>query len=110
MAKPKAVVVGSGFGGLSIAIRLQTAGFQVSIFEKRDLPGGRAYVYKDQGFTFDAGPTVITAPDCIRELYQLSGKSMEDYVQLLPVMPFYRLHWEGGYFFDYSNDDKSLFA
>jgi len=58
------------------------------IFEKRDLAGGRAYVYHDDGFTFDAGPTVVTAPDCLRELFALAGKCMEDYVELLPVNPF----------------------
>jgi phytoene desaturase len=106
MSKPQAVVIGSGFGGLSAAIRLQAAGIQVTVFEKRDQPGGRAYVYRDQGFTFDAGPTVITAPECLSELFDLAGKSMEQYVQLLPVFPFYRLYWEDGYQFDYSNHDQ----
>jgi phytoene desaturase len=101
---PRVAVIGSGFGGLSAAIRLQSAGFQVTIFEKRDLPGGRAYVYRDQGFTFDAGPTVITAPDALEELFTLSDRKMSDYVTLMPVMPFYRLFWEDGYKFDYSND------
>ncbi|NIO41147.1 MAG: NAD(P)-binding protein, partial [Burkholderiales bacterium] len=59
MDKLRAAVIGSGFGGLAAAIRLQAAGLQTVIFEKRDLPGGRAYVYRDNGFTFDAGPTVI---------------------------------------------------
>ncbi len=68
-ARRKAAVVGSGFGGLAAAIRLQAMGFQTTIFEARDKPGGRAYVYEDQGFTFDAGPTVITAPHCIDELF-----------------------------------------
>jgi phytoene desaturase len=103
MSKINVVVIGSGFGGLSSAIRLQAAGFQVKIFEKRDLPGGRAYVYRDQGFTFDAGPTIITAPECIKELFQLTGRKMENYLELLPVSPFYRLYWEDGYQFDYSN-------
>ncbi len=103
-------VIGSGFGGLATAIRLQAAGFSVRIFEKRDLPGGRAYVFRDQGFTFDAGPTVITAPDCLEELFGLTGKKMSDYVQLQSVMPFYRLHFPDGSHFDYSNDDQSLFA
>lgn len=106
----RVAVIGSGFGGIAAAIRLQAAGCEVRIFEKRDKPGGRAYVYKEQGFTFDAGPTVITAPDCLEELFALTGKSMKDYVQLLPVMPFYRLFFEDGYVFDYSNDDKSLFS
>lgn len=96
-----AAVIGSGFGGLSAAIRLQSAGIQTTIFEKRDQPGGRAYVYRDHGFTFDAGPTVITAPHCLEELFSLSGRKMQDYVELLPVEPFYRLCWEDGYSFDY---------
>ena len=104
----QAVVIGSGFGGLAIAIRLQAMGFKTRLVEKRDKPGGRAYVYEDQGFTFDAGPTVITAPECLTELFALAGKNMEDYVELLPVMPFYRLLWEDGKVLDYSNDEASL--
>jgi phytoene desaturase len=106
LSNPKAAVIGSGFGGLALAIRLQSAGFDTTIFEQRDKPGGRAYVYEDQGFTFDAGPTVITDPDCLRELFALTGRSLEDYVELMPVMPFYRLCWEDGYTFDYSNDPE----
>ena len=104
MTDHTAAIIGSGFGGLALAIRLQSAGFQTTIFEARDKPGGRAYVYEDQGFTFDAGPTVITDPDCLRELFALTGRRLEDYVELLPIRPFYRLCWEDGYVFDYSND------
>ena len=104
MSTPTAAVIGSGFGGLALAIRLQSAGFQTTVFEQRDKPGGRAYVYEDQGFTFDAGPTVITDPDCLRELFALTGRKLEDYVELIDVSPFYRLCWEDGYTFDYSND------
>lgn len=99
----KAVVIGSGLGGLASAIRLQSAGYQTTILEKRDKPGGRAYVYHDNGFTFDAGPTVITAPHCLEELFELSGRKLSDYVELLPVEPFYRLMWEDGYKFDYGS-------
>ena len=106
MSNPTAAVIGSGFGGLALAARLQSAGFQTTIFEGRDKPGGRAYVFEDQGFTFDAGPTVITDPDCLRELFAVSGRSLEDYVELLDVRPFYRLCWEDGYVFDYSNDPQ----
>src|SRR6476620_5413659 len=108
--KMRAAVIGSGFGGLALAIRLQASGFPTVLFEKRDQAGGRAYVYHDQGFTFDAGPTVITAPDCLRELFTLSGRSLDDYVELLSVKPFYRLFWQDGYRFDYSDDAELLEA
>jgi phytoene desaturase len=104
----RAVVIGAGFGGLALAIRLQARGIQTTLLEKRDKPGGRAYVYEDQGFTFDAGPTVITDPSCIEELFALAGKRMEHYVEMLPVSPFYRLCWEDGSHFDYANDQEAL--
>ncbi len=102
--KLRAAVIGSGFGGLAAAIRLQSSGFDTTLFEKRDQPGGRAYVFRDNGFTFDAGPTVITAPHCLEELFELSGRKLSDYVELLPVQPFYRLCWDDGYRFDYDGD------
>ncbi|WP_318376079.1 phytoene desaturase [Enterobacter sp.] len=104
----KTVVIGAGFGGLALAIRLQAAGIPTLLLEQRDKPGGRAYVYQDQGFTFDAGPTVITDPTAIEELFTLAGKRMADYVDLLPVTPFYRLCWETGQVFDYDNDQARL--
>lgn len=104
----RAAVIGSGFGGLAAAIRLQAMGVQVTVFEKRDKPGGRAYVWKDAGFTFDAGPTVITAPETLRDLFTVSGKRMQDYVDLVLVDPFYRLVWPDGDVFDYTNDDVRL--
>jgi phytoene desaturase len=111
MAETKrAAVIGSGFGGLAAAIRLQCAGFETVIYEARDKPGGRAYVYEDQGFTFDGGPTVITAPHCIEELFELAGRQMSDYVELLPVSPFYRLCWEDGDSFDYVGDSAQMAA
>jgi phytoene desaturase len=110
MGKKTVAVIGSGFGGLAAAIRLQAGGMQTTIFEKRDQPGGRAYVYRDHGFTFDAGPTVITAPHCIEELFSLAGKKMEDYLKLLPVEPFYRLQWEDGFRFDYGSDLEETLA
>jgi len=107
----RAAVIGSGFGGIAMAIRLQTQGISTTLYEKRDKPGGRAYVFEDKGFTFDAGPTVITAPHVLRELFEEAGKKLEDYVELLPVTPFYRLSWasaEGVRHFDYSNDEAEL--
>lgn len=103
--RPRVAVVGSGLGGLAAAIRLQAAGVDCVVFEARDKPGGRAYVYEEQGFTFDAGPTVITAPHAIDELFEVAGRRREDYVELLPVTPFYRLLWEDGAAFDYAGGD-----
>ena len=105
----KIAVIGSGFGGLACAIRLQAAGHSVTVFEGLDQPGGRAYVYREGGYTFDAGPTVITAPETLHELFALGGKRLEDYVDLIPVTPFYRLFWEDGTKFDYTGDlDQTL--
>ena len=86
-----AAVIGSGFGGVALAIRLQSAGIDTTIVEARDKPGGRAYFWERDGHVFDAGPTVITDPACLRELWSLSGDDMAQDVELLPVSPFYRL-------------------
>lgn len=108
--RPTAAVIGSGFGGLASAIRLQAGGAQVTLFEGRDKPGGRAYVYEDQGFIFDGGPTVITAPQCLEELFEVAGRKMSDYVTLLPVHPFYRLQWDDGDTLDYTGDLDAMLA
>ena len=96
------------FGGLALAIRLQSAGIQTTIVEARDKPGGRGYYWEKDGFVFDAGPTVITDPDCLQQLWALSGHDMAKDVTLMPVTPFYRLNWPDGTNFDYSNDEPSL--
>lgn len=106
----RAAVIGSGFGGLSLAIRLQAAGIRTTVFEQRDKPGGRAYVYEQDGFTFDGGPTVITDPTCLEEVFAAAGRKLSDYVELMPVSPFYRLLWPDGRQFDYVNDQASLDA
>ncbi|MCH7627293.1 MAG: phytoene desaturase [Proteobacteria bacterium] len=106
----KACVIGAGFGGLALAIRLQSAGIETTVIEARDKPGGRAYFWERDGFTFDAGPTVITDPPCLQELWALKGHRMEDDVELMPVSPFYRLNWADGTNFDYSNDESALRA
>lgn len=105
----RAVVIGSGFGGLALAVRLQSAGIETTLVEGRDKPGGRAYVFEDEGFVFDAGPTVVTDPESLAELFRLTGRDIADYVDLMPVTPFYRLIWEDGYTFDYANDEEALF-
>ncbi|MHA6316460.1 phytoene desaturase [Altererythrobacter sp. CAU 1778] len=109
-AGKRACVVGAGFGGLALAIRLQSAGVATTVVEGRDKPGGRAYFWEREGFTFDAGPTVITDPDCLEELWNISGHDMAEDVELMKVHPFYRLNWPDGTNFDYSNDDAQLAA
>ena len=106
----KAIIIGAGFGGLALGIRLQSAGVETTIVEARDKAGGRAYVWEKDGFTFDAGPTVITDPPCLKELWALTGRDMADDVTLEPVLPFYRLNWVDGTSFDYTNDDSVLMA
>ncbi|WP_309661689.1 phytoene desaturase [Sphingomonas sp.] len=105
-----AIVIGSGFGGLALAIRLQSAGVPTTIVEARDKPGGRAYFWERDGHIFDSGPTVITDPDCLKRLWTLSGQDMASDVELVPVMPFYALDWPDGTRFDCSNHDERLFA
>jgi len=101
-------VIGSGFGGMASALRLLARGHDVTILEKLDRPGGRAYVFEQDGFRFDAGPTVITAPWLIHELFELFGNRSEDYVQLVPVSPFYRICFSDTSFFEYNADTSFL--
>jgi phytoene desaturase len=97
----KIIVIGSGFGGLAAAIRLAAKGHHVQLFEKRDKIGGRAYQYEVNGFKFDGGPTVITAPYIFDELFASAGRKREDYFQLVPLDPFYRIFDHQGKHFDY---------
>src|SRR5690606_21266570 len=104
----RAASIGAGFGRRCRAIRLQSAGMDTPILAARDLPGGRDYVWHREGYTFDAGPTVIPEPACLQELWALSGADMAADVELVPVTPFYRLNWPDGTNFDYTNDDPAL--
>jgi phytoene desaturase len=103
-----AIVIGSGFGGLALAIRLQAAGIPTVILEARDKPGGRAYVWEQDGFKFDAGPTVLTAPQVVDDLFIAGGKKREDYIKFEELSPFYRLIWQDGTTFDYVGDEAEL--
>ena len=109
-ARPHAIVIGSGFSGLAAAVRLGARGYRVTVLEKLDAPGGRAYVHRQDGFTFDAGPTVITAPFMFEELWALCGKRMADDVDLRPVAPFYRIRFDDGANFDYSGEAEAMRA
>ena len=110
VVRPHAVVIGSGFGGLAAAVRLGARGYRVTVLEKLDAPGGRAYVHRQDGFTFDAGPTVITAPFLFEELWALCGRRMSDDVDLRPVAPYYRIRFDDGECFDYSGDAEAMRA
>jgi len=104
-----AIVIGAGFGGLAAAARLRARGHQVTILEAGGQAGGRARAFESEGFHFDAGPTVITAPYLFDELFELFGKDRRDYFELVPVDPFYRVVFPDGRSFDYVGDDERLF-
>ena len=105
-----AIVIGSGFGGLAAAVRLGARGYRVTVLERMDAPGGRAYVYRQDGFTFDAGPTIVTAPFLFEELWQLCGRKLADDVTLKPIHPFYRIVFDDGSTFDCSDDAEAMRA
>jgi phytoene desaturase len=134
MKQKTAIIIGSGMGGLSLGLRLQSLGFQTTILEKLHAPGGRALVHKAQGYTFDMGPTVITVPHFIEELFSLEpgtsnlslpdfpksvletprplegisgGPNTSRYVQIVPILPFYRIYFDDGTFFDYDGDPEN---
>lgn len=109
-ARPHAVVIGSGFGGLAAAVRLGARGWRVSVLEKLPTPGGKARVHHVDGYTFDAGPTVITAPHLFEELWALAGKRFGDEIDLRPVSPFYRIRFDDGSSFDYTGDAAAMRA
>ena len=106
--RPPALVIGSGFGGLASAIRLQARGYQVTLLEALEQPGGRASVFRDKGFTYDAGPTILTAPFLLDELFALNQKKTSDYIRIVPCKPFYRIVWHDGYSFEYTGNQAEM--
>jgi phytoene desaturase len=106
--KPPALVIGSGFGGLASAVRLQARGYDVTLLEALEQPGGRASVFRDKGFTYDAGPTILTAPFLLDELFALSGKKTSDYLRIVPCQPFYRIAWHDGVSFEYTGHQAEM--
>lgn len=107
---PHAVVIGSGFGGLAAAVRLGAHGYRVTVLERLPAPGGRASVFRQDGYTFDAGPTIVTAPFLLEELWGLCGRHMADDVELVPLDPFYRIRFDDGEVFTYSGDPGAMRA
>jgi phytoene desaturase len=103
-------VIGSGFGGLAAAIRLQAQGHAVTLLEQRDKPGGRAYVYQQDGFTFDGGPTILTAPWLIEDVFAAAGRNLADYASLVELDPYYNIRFEDGSVFRYAAGRESILS
>ncbi|MEO1309386.1 MAG: phytoene desaturase family protein [Pseudomonadota bacterium] len=108
--RPHAVVIGSGVGGLAAAARLSAKGYRVTVLEKLDAPGGRAYVRRQDGFTFDMGPTIITAPHVFEDLWRAAGGDFHADIDLRPCDPFYKIRFDDGSVFTYSADRDRMRA
>lgn len=106
--KKKVIIIGSGFGGIAAAIRLQAQGVQVTILEKNAKVGGHAYQLIKDGYTFDMGPSIITAPDLIQRVFQCAGVRLEDYLDLVKLDPFYRIYFHDGSSLDYTDDTERM--
>lgn len=106
----RAVVIGSGFGGLTAAVRLQASGISTTLIEQRQQIGGRAGQICDSGYTFDTGPSLITAPFLLKNIFESAGRRLEDYVTLVPLDPFYRVWFHDGTFIDYRSDLEKMKA
>ena len=104
----KVIIIGSGFGGIAAALRLKAKKYQVTLIEKHQDLGGRARVFKKNGFTFDGGPTVITAPYLINELFELFNKNSKDYIKIVPLKTWYRFIFDDGLSFDYSGNENEM--
>ena len=106
----RVVVIGAGFGGMAAALRARALGYDVTLVERLDQLGGRGRVLEQDGFRFDAGPTVITAPFLIEELFALFGERLSDHLDLRAVSPFYRISFPDGRHFDYDGDPVAMRA
>ena len=102
------IVIGSGFGGLAAALRIKAKGHKVTLVEKHQDLGGRARVFKRNGFTYDGGPTVITAPYLINELFELFQKDPKNYIELSPLNTWYQFVFEDNSKFNYSGNETEM--
>jgi phytoene desaturase len=107
---PSALVIGAGFGGIAAALRLRAKGYAVTLIDRAPMLGGRAQVFEGDGFRHDAGPTVITAPFLFDELFDLFGKKRADYVDFVPLSPWYRFRFQDGTHFDYGGTVEDTLA
>ena len=104
----KAIIIGSGFGGLALAVRLQARGFDVTVLEKNKRIGGHAYPLKKDGYTFDMGPSLITAPEIIQRIFNCAGRDMNDYLDTVKLNPFYRIYFHDRTYIDYTDDSENM--
>ncbi len=102
------VCIGAGFGGLALGIRLQARGYSVTLIDKQSTPGGHAAQLKKGGYTFDMGPSLITAPSLLEELFALAGEKLENYLSLIALEPFYRVYFYDGTFIDYTGHSEQM--
>ena len=102
------IVIGSGFGGIAAALRLKAKGHKVTLVEKHSDLGGRARVFKRNGFIYDGGPTVITAPHLINELFELFEKDPKDYIKLSPLKIWHQFIFEDNFKFNYSGNETEM--
>ena len=108
MQNKKIIVIGSGFGGIAAALRMRAKGYEVDLHEKLDQIGGRARQFSRNGFVYDAGPTVITAPYLFRELFEIFNEDIDDFIKFIPLDPWYRFRFNDGTFFNYGPDQDQL--
>jgi diapolycopene oxygenase len=107
---PRVVVVGAGLGGLAAAVHLRLAGFDVAVLERSAAPGGKVRQHRESGFTFDMGPTILTMPAVLDELFAAAGRDRRDAIELLPLDPFYRAHFPDGTVFEMSSSLTDVLA
>ena len=108
MQNKKIIVIGSGFGGIAAALRMRAKGYEVDLHEKLDQIGGRARQFNRNGFVYDAGPTVITAPYLFRELFEIFNEDIDNFIKFIPLDPWYRFRFHDGTFFNYGPDQDQL--
>ncbi len=109
-SEKQVVVIGSGFGGLAAALRARAKGYSVLVLDRCQEPGGRAQVFECEGFRHDAGPTVITAPMLLEELFTLHGRELKDYLTLVDLTPWYRFRFPDDTYFDYGGSVEDTLA
>ncbi|MFQ6754647.1 phytoene desaturase [Cereibacter sphaeroides] len=106
----RALVIGSGLGGLAAAMRLGAKGWRVTVIDKLDVPGGRGSSITQEGHRFDLGPTIVTVPQSLRDLWKICGRDFDADVELKPIDPFYEVRWPDGSHFTVRQSTEAMKA